>query len=76
MALPPPSSRLPDFRRASLAAAGGGLERGPVPGGELGGAARVARGEATRGQRLLGMMIWLYLKTKEGSDISRFLVLA
>ena len=51
------------------------MERGPVPGGELGGAARVARGEATRGQRLLGM-IWLYLKTNEGSDISRFLVLA
>jgi len=75
MALPLLSSRLPDFRRASLAAAGGGLERGPVPGGELGGAARVARGEATRGQRLLGM-IWLYLKTNEGSDISRFLVLA
>ena len=49
MALPLPSSRLPDFRRTSLAAAGVGLEGGRTAGGALRGAARVTRGVATRG---------------------------
>ena len=49
MALPLPSSRLPDFRRTSLAAAEGGLEGGRSAGGALLGATQVARGVATQG---------------------------
>ena len=53
MALLLPSSRLPDFRRTSLAAAGVGLEGGWTAGGALRGAARVARGVATWGMFFL-----------------------